>query len=297
MTPIYRYMDRPALDAAYDPTLGVDSRAAAAERRRALSTHARGTLPARLDVPYGSTEPERLDVFLPASAASRSAPVFLFIHGGYWRALDARDSGYVAPALLAAGWCVVVVNYALAPAVTLAEIVRQCRAALAWTWHNAPGFGGDPARIHVAGNSAGGHLGAMLLAAGWQAAFGLPADVAPAGTLLSGLYDLEPVRLGAAGDGLGIADPEEARRLSPLANLPPPGCRITFSYGPGETSEFVGQTERYMAACAAVGCHVRFVPAPGTTHFDIPLAFGDPHSPLFRSVTAGSEAPAPTGGR
>lgn len=291
--PVWRYYDQATLDREYDPGTGVLDRAETAQRRQALSDAARSSLTARLDVSYGPTEPERLDVFLPTVAAGAAgsggagAPVFLFLHGGYWKALDARDSAYVAPALVAAGWCVVVVNYALAPAVTLEEIVRQCRAALAWTWRNAADFGGDPARIHVAGNSAGGHLGAMLLAPGWQEGMGLPSDVAWGATLLSGLYDLYPVRLSPpAGDGLGLDASETARRLSPIHALPAGRVRLLFSYAPNETAEFRTQTERYMAACAAAGHDVCFVPAPGTTHFSIPIEFGRPDSPLFHAVVA-----------
>ena len=132
----------------------------------------RARLPCRLAVSYGASEPERLDIF--PSATSELSPIFVFIHGGYWRLLDSADSCFMAEHLTQAGACVVTVNYALAPVVTLAEIMRQCRAAVAWVHGHAREFGGDPARIHVCGSSAGGHLAAMMLVPGWEADFSAP---------------------------------------------------------------------------------------------------------------------------
>jgi arylformamidase len=129
----------------------------------------RAHLPCRLAVSYGASEPERLDIFPVATRGP--APIFVFIHGGYWRLLDSADSCFMAECFTQAGACVVAVNYALAPLVTLAEIVRQCRAAVAWVYAHAHEFGGDPKRIHVGGSSAGGHLAAMMLAPGWEADF------------------------------------------------------------------------------------------------------------------------------
>jgi arylformamidase len=105
----------------------------------------RARLPCRLSVSYGASEPERLDIFPAASRAP--APIFVFLHGGFWRLLDSADSCFMAECFTEAGACVVAVNYALAPLVRLAEIVRQCRAAVAWLHAHAREFGGDPRRI------------------------------------------------------------------------------------------------------------------------------------------------------
>jgi arylformamidase len=175
------------------------------------------------------------------------------------------------------------VNYALAPHVTLAEIVRQCRAAVAWVYKHAPEFGGDPARIHVSGSSAGGHLAAMLLAPGWESEFGMPNDLVAGATLLSGLYDLEPVRLGHPNEWLKLGAADVAA-LSPLLHLPERAVPVIVSYAPSETDEFKRQSEAYMAAAMARGCPVRFVPMSGTSHYDIVFGLADPENPLARTA-------------
>jgi arylformamidase len=120
---------------------------------------------AQLDVAYGPGACETLDIF---PAAQPGAPVLVFIHGGYWRSLDKADHSFVAPAFNAAGATVVVPNYALCPAVSIEHITLQMAAAVAWVWRHAAQWGGDPARIALAGHSAGGHLATMLLSCRWK---------------------------------------------------------------------------------------------------------------------------------
>lgn len=270
VTDLYRGMDRATLDREYNARATVPDITPILAEYRARTDAAKAALPgARIGLPYGPTGPERLDIY-PA-AMPGPAPVFLFIHGGYWRLLDSADSGFMAPHFTAAGACVVALNYALAPGVTLDEIVRQCRAALAWLHAHVAEFGGDPARIHVAGSSAGGHLAAMLAAGGdWPAGFGLPPRPVAGATLLSGLYELEPLRLCHVNDWMRL-DEAAVRRNSP-GLLPPPaaGTPLVFSVGATETAEFRAQTRTQAEYCAEAGCVVTPVPPPpGSNHFDI----------------------------
>ena len=142
------------------------------------SHHARASVACTLDLAYGAEPSERLDVFAPRATG---APVLVYIHGGYWRALDKRDQSFVAPPFVAAGAMVVLPNYALCPAVRIEHIVLQLVRALAWVWRHAAEHGGDRSRIVVAGHSAGGHLAAMMLACDWPAVARRPAGRSGAG--------------------------------------------------------------------------------------------------------------------
>ena len=152
------------LDSMYNPRAAVADHADHFRRWAADSAEAVRSQTRELDLRYGGGPNEHLDVF---TTDQPNAPVLFFIHGGYWRSFDKRDHSFIAPAFTQQGVCVVIPNYALAPAVTVPEITMQMVRALAWTWRNVAKFGGDPSRITVAGHSAGGHLAAMMLACLW----------------------------------------------------------------------------------------------------------------------------------
>jgi len=281
MTLVYRYYDRSELERQLNARATVPDITPILARYTAESARVRACLPCRLAVSYGASEPERLDIF-PA-VSNGPSPIFVFVHGGYWRLLDSADSCFMAEHLTQAGACVVAVNYALAPVVTLTEITRQCRAAVAWLHAHAHEFGGDPARIHVCGSSAGGHLAAMMLVPGWEADFGVPNNLVAGATLLSGLYDLEPVRLGHPNEWLKLSTSDVAAN-SPLLHMPERAVPLVVSYAPSETDEFKRQSEAYMGAAAARGCPVRFVTMPGTNDYDIVFGLAHRESPLAKAV-------------
>jgi arylformamidase len=281
MSFVYRYYDQAELERQLNARATVPDIAPILARYASESARMRAGLPCRLGVSYGASEPERLDIF--HAATRESAPIFVFLHGGYWRLLDSADSCFMAECLTKARACVVAVNYALAPHVTLAEIVRQCRAAVAWIHRHAGEFGGDATRIHVGGSSAGAHLAAMILAPSWEADFDVPDNLVAGATLLSGLYDLEPVRLGHPNEWLKLSAADVAA-LSPLLHLPRRAVPLVVSYAPSETDEFKRQSEAYMAAVMSRGCAVRFVPMPGTSHYDIVFGLAKRGSPLAHAT-------------
>jgi len=202
------------------------------------SAAARAALPATLDIAYGRDPAERLDLF---PAATPRAPVLVYIHGGYWRALDKADASFIAPPFVAAGAAVVVTNYALCPAASIEEIVRQQRAALAWVWRHAAELGGDAGRIVVAGHSAGGHLAAMMLATDWPAVDPrLPADLVKGALSLSGVFELEPLRHAPFLASDLRLDAAAAERLSPIA-LAAPKRPLFALVGGDESEEFLRQ--------------------------------------------------------
>lgn len=183
------------LEAQYNNRQLVPDHGAYFDRWRSASAKARQTPHALLDLAYGHGQGETLDVFKAQGATNGLAPVMVFIHGGYWRSLDKSDHSFIAPSFTRQGVCVVVVNYALCPAVSIADIAIQMTKALAWVNRHISVHGGDPSRVTVAGHSAGGHLAAMLLACAWaDVSSDLPETVVRNALGISGVYDLEPLR-------------------------------------------------------------------------------------------------------
>ena len=277
---VYRYWDQAELNRQMSARGTVPDIAPMMESYARESAAMRAALPCEVNVAFGPTPAERLDFF---PATKPGAPIFVFIHGGYWRMLDAADSTFMARTFVEAGAAVVALNYALAPSVSVEEITRQCSAGLAWVYQNAARMNGDPARIHVSGSSAGGHLGGMMIAGGWAQDYGLPEGFVQSASLLSGLFDLEPVRLSNCNEWLNL-DAASAERLSPMRRLPARSLPLLVSYAPNETEEFKRQSECYAAACTALGCDVEIICEPGTNHFDLPLRFMDKTAALTKAT-------------
>ena len=283
---VYREFDRAALDREYSArgTVSDEWFEAVIGRYGELSAHCRETLECRLDVAYGPSPDEVVDIFPARGGGGGDAPLFVFIHGGYWRMLSQRESCFMAECFTRQGAAAAAVNYSLAPAVGLDEIVRQCRAALAWLHANARSFGADPARIHIGGSSAGGHLVGMLLARDWHRAHGAPDDVVKSACAISGLHDLEPVRLAEPNSWIRL-DAAAARRNSPIHHIPDAGgCPLIVSYGGNETGEFKRQTDDYAAAWRARGFAATHIEMDHADHFDIVLDLCDRDGKLTRAV-------------
>ena len=244
------------------------------------SAEARATLPCVLDLAYGNDPSERLDVFTPRA---QGAPVLVYLHGGYWRALDKRDQSFVATPFVEAGAMVVLLNYALCPAVGVEHIALQLVQALAWVWRNAAAHGGDPARIVVAGHSAGGHLAAMLLACDWHAvASDLPGDLVKSALAVSGVFELEPLRHAPFLAHDLKLDAASAMRLSPAAmRAPPLGRRLVAVVGDDESEEFLRQNELILKAW---GPEVVAVceQVPGRHHMNVLFALAEPAARTHR---------------
>ncbi|RPH45584.1 MAG: alpha/beta hydrolase [Burkholderiales bacterium] len=277
--PIFRGYDRDALDAQYNNRTKVPSFAAHIERWAVEGERARTTLAPRLDVRYGAGEREAVNVYAARGAAP--APVLVWIHGGYWMSLTKAQNDFVALGFVPHGVAVVNVEYDLMPGVRMDVLVRQVRAAVAWSIANAASFGGDPARVWVGGHSAGGHLTAAV------AADPGPGPRPAGGFAFSGLYDLEPIRLSYLNDTLAM-DEREARRTEPVGMPPPAGGDWTLLVGGAEGPEYLRQSADLAAAWASDDARrVRMEVAAGADHFSIVAPLADPGSAtVLRMVAA-----------
>ena len=266
MHPTPTHLSPTWLDAQYNNRARIADHAAIFARWAIDSQQVRETRACRLDLTYGDGPNESLDLFLPTS---ERAPVLVFIHGGYWRALDKSDQSFVASGLVDDGALVVIPNYALCPAVTMETIALQCARALAWVWRNAARFGGDPARIVVAGHSAGGHLAVMLLCCDWHAVGSdLPRDLVTSAQAISGLFDLEPLRHTPFLQTDLRLTPSSVRRLSPAGFSVPARRQLHAWVGALESEEFLRQNgllrERWGSATVPVCAQV-----PGAHHLSV----------------------------
>jgi arylformamidase len=289
---VYLDMDQATLDAEYDNRAAAPDFEVWQALRTERSTQARETLHCALDVRYGTSSRQALDIF----PAGPDTPVEIYIHGGAWRLKTKDDVSFIAEPLVPEGVTFVAIDHDIAGTVTLDEIVAQVRAAVAWTYRNIATYGGDPERIHVSGHSSGAHLGAMALATPWTELFGLPSDVIKGACLTSGLMDLEPLLHAARNEYLSL-DEAAVERLSPIHHIPAAGMPLLLSVGGKETSEFKRQTRDYQAAWQRAGHEARFVEMPDDHHYSLAVRPGQPDNPLFRAVLADIQAMPRTGGR
>lgn len=284
---IFGDYDQAGLDREYDNRAKVAQSAEMLQGFAADSESFRRRTKCSLGVSFGPGPDEVLDIFPAPEDSAGPVPIQVFIHGGYWKLLSKDEHSFVAKAFAPKGCATVVINYGLIPSIDMDELVRQCRAALAWTYRNADSFGGDRERIYVSGHSAGGHLVAMAMATDWPAfdaqAPALPADLVKGGCGISGLYDLEPIRLCFLNDDLNLTY-EEAARNSPV-RLPPGGTGpLILAVGGDEGPEYLRQSEDMAASWRRHGIAVEVVVLPGQNHFSIAAQLHDPDAALSRLI-------------
>ncbi len=270
--------DQEALNDQYNQRVLVPHADAYAQRNLEESARVRSQLVCELDIPYGPSEVERLDLF-PAPRAG--APIVVYIHGGAWTRSSKNHVSYPAESFVGAGAAYVAVDFGLVPSVTLDEQVRQNRAAIAWVYHHAADYGADPNRLYVAGHSSGAHVTGMMLTTDWARDRGLPRDVIKGALACSGMYDLEPVRLSSRNDYLKL-DVEAARRNSPILHIPATGCPVIIGYGEGDQTEFRRQSTAFAAAWHAAGLRCHEVDLPGLNHFDVGQQYNAPQSAIVK---------------
>jgi arylformamidase len=246
---MYRGMDRAALDAAYNNGAAVAESAKIVAEWEARSARLRAVHAEGLDLRYGSDERNRIDYF---------------VHGGYWQMRSKELFAFVAEGPLAWGINVALIGYTLAPQKRLDGIVAEIRAALDWLHKSIPMLGGNNAQLFVSGWSAGGHLTAMAM----------DHSAVKGGLAISGIFDLEPMRLSYINEKLRL-DEAEARRNSPGATDKP----LFIAYGADELPELCRQSEDY-----AKLLKVKATSVPRRNHFTVLEELASPHGALTALV-------------
>jgi arylformamidase len=267
-------------DLLYNPRLVVPNYQQIFDRWERDSERARASLDCYIDVPYGPTDSETIDIF---RAQGKSKGLLIYIHGGYWRSLDKMNFSFIAPALVREGITVAVPNYALCPAVQVEDIVMQMVQVCAWLYRNGGNFGAPSGRLNVCGHSAGGHLAAMMLCCLWSKySVDLPQKVVSAAFSISGLYDLtEIVKVPSVNCDVRLTE-KSALKASP-AFLPPATDAPFYTAVGSEENEGFHIQNRLIAK--KWGKVLRAdIPCPGANHFTVLDQLCNPGTDLFSSV-------------
>ena len=276
---LYRNMTPDQLRQQYNPSRSIPDAPQIFQSWKDRSADFRSRAKARLDIPYAEHPAARFDLFLPEKPAPR---LHVYIHGGYWQAFGKDDFSFMAEGLTRAGLAVAVLGYPLCPTVSLQGVVRHARLALAHLWREAAALGLRQEKIQISGHSAGAHLSAMLMATLWpKFQEGLPDEIVHSAILISGVYELEPLRRIETGRALQLT-PDLAKRLSPLFLRPAGKSRALLCAGRLESVEFRRQSVLFGQRWARYGTPLEVVTFAGRHHFNVLDELGPVNSPLVR---------------
>lgn len=277
-------LDQKQLDDAYDQAKYAPNIRQVVGRYRTNSDLTRARLGAPKRLSYGATPIEGMDLY---ATKAPNAPINVFLHGGAWRGELAQYYAFPAEMFVNAGAHYISVDFNNVTETNgdLMPMAEQCRRAVAWVYKNAPSFGGDPNRIYLSGHSSGGHLGGVVMVTDWEKDFGLPKDVLKGGVLVSGMYDLKPVRLSARSSYVKFTDATE-HALSAQRHLDKLNAPVVVGYGSLETPEFQRQSRDFVEAVKKAGKTAELIRGEGYNHFEVIETMANPHGQLGHAALA-----------
>jgi arylformamidase len=280
---VWRDMDQQALDDAYDQEVYAPNRDQVVARRHANSARARAIIGAPQRVTYGPSEIEQLDIY---RTQRPNAPVNIFIHGGAWRRNKAADYTVQAEMFIRAGAHYVIPDFINVDEAngSLFPMAEQIRRAIAWVYKNAASFGGDPNRLYLSCHSSGAHFGGCMVTTDWRKE-NLPADLIKGALLVSGMYDLKPVRLSKRSSYVKFTD-EMEEALSAQRHLGHLHTPLILAHGTRETPEFQRQTRDFFTTVQAAGKPVELLVGEGYNHFELLETLANPYGLLGRAALA-----------
>jgi arylformamidase len=269
---VWRDLDQAELDRQYNSRGTVPDFTVYTRRYTELTREAKSALRCIENLRYGDGADETLDLYPPTSSG---APLMVFVHGGNWQTLSKDDSGFGALAFVPAGAGFAAIDFSVVPHVTLHDMAAQVRRALLWLHANAAAHGCDPARIHIAGHSSGAQLIGQMLVADWDGR-----GVVKSAAFMSGLGDLEPVRLSFRNAALKFT-PDDVAKLSLVKRAPSVRCPLLVAVGERETPDYQRQSHEVAEFWHGHGYAVEHFTLAGRNHFDAVLEWCDPSSALF----------------
>lgn len=281
---VWMNMDQKELDDAYDQIKYAPNLPQIVKRYATNSAETRKRLGEPKRLSYGSTPAEGADLF---PTRKQNAPIHVFLHGGAWRSGTAQSYSFPAEMFVNAGAHYIALDFinVVETKGDLMPMAKQCRDGIAWIHKNAKSFGGDPDRIYISGHSSGGHLGGVVMVTDWEKGYGLPKDVVKGAVLVSGMYDLKPVRLSARSSYVKFTDAME-QALSSQRHLDKMNAPAIIVYGTLETPEFQRQSRDFAEAVKKVGKPVELLVGEGYNHFEIIETLANPYGIAGRAALA-----------
>lgn len=269
---VYKQYDQAALDRQYNNRLQVPEWAEHLERWERTSRDAEKKYAPIKNIAYGEGKLENLDIYPSSQPGSK---VLVFIHGGYWHKLDKSDFHFIGSGFHSCNVSTVIINYPLAPVVTVEAIVQSCRKALAWIGRNISDYNGDRQQIYIAGHSAGGHLAAMMMTG--EIVISIKGVCA-----MSGLFNLEPIRLSEINEVLHLNE-QTVLQNSPVKLKPGLSCQLLIAVGSNETDEYKEQS-RELVKCWKDRVPVNLVEVEGANHYSIIEDAVNPQKEMHRLI-------------
>jgi arylformamidase len=269
MNALYRGMDRPSLDAAYNNVKAVADFPAILSSFIARGAKFYESASCDKDIPYGKSDRERFDL---ARSASLNAATIIYVHGGYWQTLTKEDFAFIAEGPLALGCNVALVEYTLAPQASMTQIVQEIGRFLDYIAENRDRLRIGRGPVALVGHSAGGHLSLLHRSH----------PLLTHTTAISPLVDLEPISLSWLNDKLNLSA-SEVDLYSPLRHIDA-GTPMTIAVGAAELPELVRHAHDYAMVAENAGVRVDYVPIEGRNHFSILEELASPTGTLAQAL-------------
>ena len=263
---VYKDYDQDQLDMQYNNRERVINHIDIMDSLAKRGTIYANSITSHKDIAFGEDPDEVLDVY-PATNGDPNAPVMIYFHGGFWYSRHKDDFRFIASGFNDAGATVVVVNYGLIPKIDMAELVRQCQASVAWVYKNIADHGGDPNKLFITGHSAGGHITGMMLTTDWDK-WGVDGAAIKGALAISGIYDLEPIRLTFMNPTLAFTE-DTVAKFSPIHLSPTITPKFVVTVGGAETDEFIRHSEEICDVWAAAGVECSLDVISDLNHFTV----------------------------